>query len=138
MATVKEMVFGKTTGLVKKGTLQKDIARGVKFLNEAAYSNIVGATKSSLLFYLEVKKCIDLSQVYRVELENSTRHWYSLKLYTRDGYTVLFKGLSFGFYGEGSRGTVAVLNDLGFGRKQIKRIFEDGNTSLLLQRRVTA
>lgn len=131
-----EWKFGKTRG-IKRLTLKRDIARGVKFLNEQAYSNIWGSTKSSALFCMALRKYIDFETVYRVDLMHSQRHWYTVRLHTTDGYVVQLKGFSFGYYGEGSRGTLAVLQECGFSAKQIHRIFKLGLTKLRMFRRVS-
>lgn len=131
-----EWTWGGKKGFIKKTVLRKDIDRGVKFLSERAYSNISGSTRSSALFCLELKKYIDFSLVYRVDMVNTDRHWYSVRLFTRDGFEILLKGFSFGYWGEGSRGTLAVLRECGFSQEQIQRIFTHGLTKLRMFRRV--
>lgn len=37
-----EWKFGRTNGLIQKTVLKRDILRGVRFLNESAYSEIWG------------------------------------------------------------------------------------------------
>lgn len=133
---LSEWKYGRTTKLIKKTVLRKDIDRGVKFINEQAYSNIWGSTKSSALFCLELKKYIDFSLVYRVDMKHTQKHWYTVRLYTKDGYTIQLKGFSFGYYGEGSRGSLAVLQECGFSKEQIHRIFEMGVKKIRMYRRV--
>jgi hypothetical protein len=122
-----DWTYGRTTKFIKRNTLKSDINRGVKFLSERSYSNVTGSTKSSALFMLQVKKVIDLTKVYRVDLKyTSNKHWYTVELFTKDGYHIQLKGCSYGYYGEGSRGTYAVLRECGFPEKRIQRIFEHG------------
>jgi hypothetical protein len=119
--------YRKSTGFIKRNTLISDIRRGVKFLSESSYSNVCGSTKSSVLFVAQVMKFIDIKKVYRVDLKHNNKHWYTVRLFTKDGYVIQLKGCSYGYYGEGSRGTWAVLNACGFDSKKFeKRIFAHG------------
>lgn len=134
-----EWKYGKTTGFINKTILKRDLARGVRFLNESAYNKNWGVTKFSALFCLELKKYIDFSLVYRVDLKLSSKHWYTVRLFTKDGYVIQLKGFSFGYYGEGSRGTLAILQECGFSKEQINRIFipnHADNKQMRLFRRV--
>jgi hypothetical protein len=115
------------TGTIKKTVLRKDIERGVKFLNEMSYSNHGGCTRSSAMFCLELKKHIDLSTVYRVDFKKTRGHWFTVTAFTKGGYTIQLKGFSFGYWGEGSRGSMAFLNECGFSKEQINRIFTVGD-----------
>ena len=134
-----DWTYGRTTKFIRTRTLRKDLERGVKFLSETSYSNANGSTKSSALFMLKLKNLIDITKVYRVDLKYTpTRHWYTLELYTTDGFHIQLKGCSYGYYGEGSRGTYAVLRECGFSEKRIQRIFEHGadKKSIRMYRRV--
>lgn len=119
--------YGRTAGFIKRNILKSDIERGVKFINEQAYSNVCGSTRSSALFIQQVAKFVDLSNVYRVDLKHNNRHWYTVRLFTKTGYVINLKGCSYGYYGEGSRGTWAVLKACGFNPNKFeKRIFAHG------------
>jgi hypothetical protein len=132
-----EWNYGRTTGYINKITLKRDILRGVRFLNEQSYSNIWGSTKSSALFCRELRKYLDFNQVYRVDFKHSQLHWYTVRLFFKSGYVVQLKGFSFGYWGEGSRGSHAILLECGFKPQQIKRIFDHGNQKFIrLFRRV--
>lgn len=131
--------YGRTKGFIKRNTLRKDIRRGVRFLSDSAYSEYSGVTKISALFVLELKKLIDLKQVYRVDFKYSQKHNYSVWLFSKQGFVIKLKGFSFGYYGEGSRGSLALLQEIGFNEKQIHRIFttnDNNGTTLRMYRRV--
>lgn len=129
--------YCKRTGLIHKQILKRDIERGVRFINEQAYSKIWGSTKSSALFLLELRKHIDFSQVYRVDFKHNQKHWFTVKLFTRDGFVIMLKGFSFGYWGEGSRGSQAMLIECGFKPEQIKRLFDHANQKFIrMYRRV--
>lgn len=130
---LENWTYGRTTKFIKRNTLKSDIERGVKFLSERSYSNVCGSTRSSALFCLQLKKHIDFSLVYRVDLKHNNRHWYTVQLYTKNGYVIQLKGFSFGYYGEGSRGCHAILKECGFNKEQINRIFkhEYANTKFI-------
>lgn len=124
---VTDWNYGRTAGFIKRNTLKRDIERGVKFLSEGSYSNVCGSTRSSALFIQQVAKFVDLSKVYRVDLKHNNRHWYTVRLFSKDGYVIQLKGCSYGYYGEGSRGTYAVLTACGFNPAKFeKRIFAHG------------
>lgn len=124
---VTDWNHGRTNGFIKRNILKSDIVRGVKFINEQAYSNVCGSTRSSALFIQQVAKYINLSLVYRVDLKHNNKHWYTVRLFTKDGYVIQLKGCSYGYYGEGSRGTYAVMKECGFDPKKFeKRIFTHG------------
>lgn len=127
------------TGTIKRTILKRDIERGVKFLNEMAYSNAGGCTRSSAMFCLELKKHIDFSQIYRVDFKKTRGHWFTVTAHTHDGYTIQLKGFSFGYWGEGSRGSMAFLKECGFSDTQIKKIFtiaDNEDTKFQIRRKV--
>lgn len=128
--------YRKRNGIMHKTTLRKDIQRGVRFLNESAYSEIWGSTTGSALFCIELRKHIDFDLVYRVDMTLTNKHHYTVRLFTKDGYTIQLKGFSFGYYGEGSRGSLAILQECGFSQKQIHRIFQLNIPKVRLFRRV--
>ena len=121
-----EWKYGRTTKFIKRNTLKRDIERGVKFLSEGSYSNVMGSTKSSALFCLALKKHLDFSLVYRVDFKFNNKHWYTVQLYFRTGHVVQLKGFSYGYWGEGSRGSMAILKECGFKISQIEKIFVHG------------
>jgi hypothetical protein len=136
---LKDWLYSRTTKFIQTKTLGNDINRGVKFLSESSYSNALGCTKSSILFIMKLRNRINLSKVYRVDLKYTpTKHWYTVELFTKDGFHIQLKGCSYGYYGEGSRGTYAVLKECGFDEKRIQRIFEIGadKKSIRMYRRV--
>lgn len=128
-----EWTYGRTTRFIKRNTLARDIARGVKFLSEGSYSNVTGSTKSSALFCLALKKHLDFSLVYRVDFKKTNKHWFTVQLYFKNGYVVQLKGFSYGYYGEGPRGSMAVLKECGFNDKQINKLFIHGADSKRLR-----
>jgi hypothetical protein len=128
---LSEWQIGRTTGMIHKQLLKRDIMRGVRFINEQAYSKITGCTKSSALFLLELRKHIDFGKVYRVDCKHSQKHHFTVKLFTTDGYVIMLKGLSFGYWGEGSRGSQAALEACGFKPNQIKRLFDHANQKFI-------
>jgi hypothetical protein len=130
--------YRKSTGVIKRTILKRDLQRGVKFINEQAYSNAWGSTRSSALFCMELRKHMDLSLVYRVDMTQTDKHHYTVKLYTKDGYTIMLKGFSFGYWGEGSRGSMAALVECGFTPQQIDRIFTHGLTRVRMYKRVAS
>lgn len=134
---LSEWQYGRTTGMIQKQLLKRDIQRGVRFINEQAYSKIAGCTKSSALFLLELRKYIDFGKVYRVDFKHNQKHHYTVKLFTTDGFVIMLKGFSFGYWGEGSRGSQAALIECGFKREQIKRLFDHANQKFIrMYRRV--
>lgn len=123
---------------VHKTILKRDLKRGVKFLSDMAYSEVGGSTRGSTMFLLELRKHIDLSLVYRADLSQNSKHWYTMKLYTKDGYTIMLKGIGFDYFGEGSRGAYAVLTECGFDGKRVERILKhNGRTHYRFLRRVS-
>jgi hypothetical protein len=134
---LSEWKYGRTTGMIHKQLLKRDIKRGVRFINEQAYSKISGCTKSSALFLLELRKHIDFGKVYRVDFKYNQKHHYTVKLFTTDGFVIMLKGFSFGYWGEGSRASQAVLVECGFKPNQIKRLFDHANQKFIrMYRRV--
>lgn len=133
-----EWKFGRTTGLIHKNILKRDIERGVRCINEQSYSKVWGSTKSSALFLLELRKHVDFSKVYRVDFKHNQKHWFTVKLFTKDGFIIMLKGFSFGYWGEGSRGSQAALVECGFKPSQIKRLFDHSNQKFIrMYRRVS-
>jgi hypothetical protein len=128
---LNEWTYGRTTRFIKRNTLKRDIERGVKFLSEGSYSNVTGSTKSSALFCLALKKHIDFSLVYRADFKHNNRHWYTVTLHFRNGYVVQLKGFSFGYWGEGSRGSMSILSECGFKDSQIVKLFDHANQKKL-------
>lgn len=128
---LEEWKYAGTKGFIHTQILKKDIQRGVRFINEQAYSKIWGGTRSSALFLLELRKYIDFRKVYRVDCKHNQKHHYTVKLFTTDGYIIMLKGFSFGYWGEGSRGSQAALTLCGFKPNQIKRLFDHANQKFI-------
>jgi hypothetical protein len=115
--------YGRKVKGIKRKTLKADILRGVKTLNETAYTEYYGSTNNSLEFFNTVMKH-DIGNVTSVKMEINPKHWYSTILTTDKGFTIRLKGLAFGYHGEGSRGAYQVLTTLGVSHQKAKRVFE--------------
>lgn len=110
---------------VRKITLLRDLYRGVKFLNEQAYHTGWGSTRASLRFFKYLQKHINVTKAYRAKLTLSQKHWYTLKVWTLDGYVMQFKGVSGGYTGEGTRGCYDILKACGFSERQCQQAFRE-------------
>lgn len=110
---------------MKKGvripTLLSDISRGVKLLGDYAYLKQCGGTRGSLRFFNVLSRHLDMSRVYRATMKYSHRHHYTFTLYTTDGYRVVLKGVSGGYYVEGTRGCHDILKACGFSDRQCNK-----------------
>ena len=102
--------------------LKNDINRGVTTIKDKNYHNMGGGTRFSLMFFDKVQHL--LTDTYKAELLFDNKHWYRLRISTKSGLNVSFHGCSFGYFGEGSRGTVEILSKLGFSDKQCRKVFE--------------
>lgn len=107
-------------------TLGRDIERGVRRLSEWAYNPNWGSTRSSMRFLNAlIDAGIDIQNAYRAELRHNQKDWYTLFVYTIDGYTLMFKGVSGGYYGEGTRGCYDILKACGFNEKQCQKVWHN-------------
>ena len=118
--------------------LKNDINRGVTTIKDKNYHEMGGGTRFSLMFFDKVKHL--LTDTYKAELLFDNKHWYRLRISTKSGLTVSFHGCSFGYGGEGSRGSYQILSNLGFSEKQCRKVFEhrdhmSGSDKLLLFKR---
>ena len=103
--------------------LKDDIARGVKNLSEDAYCSGYGSTRSSLSFFLVLSKLMNIQpSSARMTYKNYN---YRLEVLTVDGYRLIFKGVSAGYYGEGSRGTHDILLALKFSKEQRAKVWKE-------------
>jgi hypothetical protein len=103
--------------------LKRDIQRGVTHIKDKNYNLYAnGITKQSLEFFKHIEKY--MSPVKRAILQYDSKNWYRLKLFTITGQTVIFYGCSFGYHGEGSRGSYEILTKVGFSDKQAKKVFD--------------
>ena len=118
---------------IKKVTLGKDVARGVRFLNESSYSNFYGVTRYSLEFVQYVFRKFEVGEVVKVEFK-TVKNNYRVYITTSNGFTIVAHGLSFGYFGEGSRGSREVLELLGFSEKQISKVFSRQSNFRLYRR----
>jgi hypothetical protein len=112
-------------GMIK---VERDFINGVTSFKDKNYNPYCnGVTKQSLNFfdYLLEKGFFETKEVYRVDLKFSKKHWYSLTLYTIHGYSFSFYGCSFGYGGEGSRGSKYILDKCGFSKTD--RVFKHKN-----------
>lgn len=109
--------------------LEKDFVNGVRLIRDKNYNPLCnGITRFSLQFFHHLVKegVLNVNDVYRADFSYSKKHWYSLTLHTVDGYKFSFHGVSFGYSGEGSRGSAEILKACGF--RNYKRPFmEDRN-----------
>lgn len=116
---------------IKTRTLKKDIERGVKFLSEWSYCEKWGATPSSLRFLNALKKHINVKSAIKAELVYSQKKHWTLYIYTNEGYTLLFKGVSGGYYGQGTRGCYDILKACGFNERQCQKTWKNGTFKVL-------
>jgi hypothetical protein len=108
---------------IKTVTLKKDVERGVKTLSEWSYADDWGATRTSLRFFNALKKYIDVTKVFKAEMLYSIKTHYTLRLYTINGHTLIFKGVSSGYIGDGTRGCYDILKACGFSEPQCQKAF---------------
>lgn len=110
---------------IKLVTFLRDLKRGVKHINSQAYmvENYSGITQFDMKF-------LDIASRYlwlngkRAVMTFSPRQWWTLTVYTHNGYTFIFKGVSAGYYGEGTRGAHDVLKMFGFNAAQCEKAFK--------------
>ena len=116
--------------------LIEDLKRGVTTLSEDAYCKGWGSTQTSIAFATVLMGVLgSLSGKEGVTAKHAKmtltkKHHYTLKIETFSGYTLVFKGVSGGYYGEGSRGAHDVLKLFGFDARQCSRVFERENFEL--------
>lgn len=125
----------------KKGistlTLKKDIKRGVKHINEESYNKYHGITTFSVNFIQYVLNECNVGNVSKVEFTKSYKNHYTVKFYTDLGYTIVGKGLSFGYFGEGSRASREILHQLGFSDRQCNKVFKKSDKSFKVLKRIS-
>lgn len=119
---IKVKYFGRKVRGIAVKTINADINRGVTTFNEKSYTVNHGSTSNSLAFFNAMMKH-DIGNVKGVKFEQSEKHWYTTTLTTDKGYTIILKGLSFGYHGEGSRGAESILKALGFNKQQVAKVF---------------
>lgn len=115
--------YANPTGHVKVRLLHQDLARGVKRLSEEAYCPNWGSTSTSLRFMNTLLSIFGDLNVVRAELRYSKAKHFTLVLKTMYEQELIFKGVSGGYYGEGSRGCYDILKACGFSEKQIERVW---------------
>lgn len=122
----------KVRSLVNLQALSRDIQRGVSTLSEHSYCASYGVTQTSIAFALAVRQALGQQnyQARRAEMTYSQQHHYTLRIETFSGYTIVFKGVSGGYYGEGSRGAHDILKAFGFDARQCGKVFERANFEL--------
>lgn len=103
--------------------LKEDIARGVTRLPEYVYVPGWGSTTASLRFLNALRRFLDVTKAHRAVLTYSSRHHFTLSVYLKDGPELVFKGVSGGYFGEGTRGCHDILRACGFNDKQCKKPF---------------
>lgn len=117
--------------------LAKDLQRGVTTLSEEAYCSSYGVTQTSIAFALAVRQALgpEHFQAKRAEMLYSRQRHYTLRIETFSGFIITFKGVSSGYYGEGSRGAHDILKAFGFDARQCNRVFERENFELRKMKR---
>lgn len=125
--------FANPTGHVKVRLIHQDLARGVKRLSEEAYCPNWGSTSTSLRFMNALLSIFGNLNVVRAELRYSEAKHFTLVLKTIYDQEIIFKGVSGGYYGEGSRGGYDILKACGFSPKQLERIWT--NEKFVITRR---
>lgn len=114
------------TRTVNARAIFNDVQRGVRRLNEEAYCQSYGVTRSSLAFAIIVNQMVGIT-AKRAELTYTPQKHYTLKVFTRSGFEVVFKGVSGGYFGEGARGCYDILKFCGFSEEQCQRVWENEN-----------
>lgn len=116
---------------IKLKTLKKDLERGVKHINSQAYMtfNTSGITRYDIKFLEQLEKLLFLNgkSAEMIYQKNS----YKLTVKTHEGYTIVFYGVSGGFYGEGTRGCHDVLKAFGFNEAQCNKPFKHENFKVI-------
>jgi hypothetical protein len=110
-------------GHVKGRQLAFDIQRGVKRLPEYAYIDSWGSTQSSMRFMNALRNVINVDLANRAELRYSQRDHFTLMVWTKDGFELVFKGVSGGYHGEGTRGCYDILKVCGFNEAQCQKVW---------------
>ncbi len=113
-------------GHVQVRVLANDIQTGVKRLAEYAYCSAYGVTRTSMRFMNALIHLLgqEAIQGVKAELAYSQKHHFTLTVHTISGFELVFKGVSGGYYGEGTRGCYDILKVCGFNEKQCQRAFE--------------
>lgn len=113
------------TGYVKIKSIVSDVERGVKRLSEDAYCPSHGVTQTSLRFMTALVGLFGIEplRAKTAELRYSKKHHFTLVVETVLGFTIVFKGVSGGYYGEGSRGCYDLLKAFGYSDKQCEQVF---------------
>lgn len=114
--------------MVNLRSLQADIERGVTHLSDHSYCSGYGSTIASLGFAMALKQYFGTQFIAtNAELTFSNKNHYRLRVDLITGHTILFTGVSGGYYGEGSRGTHDILKLAGFSKKQSENAFAHDN-----------
>lgn len=109
----------------KTKTLQADVQRGVTTLSETAYTDGYGSTRGSLCYLLVLFKLFGKQLTgTKAQMTVDKRHNYRFRVETAEGFTLVFEGVSAGYYGEGTRGCHDILKALGFSQKQCNYPFQ--------------
>lgn len=92
-----------------------------------------GVTRFSLAIWAVIKKYVDVTQFTKAEMTCTEGHTdYEFTLTHKDGYKFVFHGMGSGYHGEGSRATVAVLQECGFSKPE--RIYKHKNENWIMKR----
>jgi hypothetical protein len=123
----------KTTRRSVLNLINADAKRGVRRLSDEAYCRHYGSTRDSLIFLLIVSSEMSCEAV-RAELTHSAKQHFTLKVHLKTGYTLVFKGVAGGYFGEGSRGCYDILKFCGFNEKQCQKVWT--NETFTCSRRI--
>lgn len=112
--------------MVNLQALERDLQRGVSTLSEHSYCAGWGTTQTSIAFAIAVRQALGPQdfKARRAEMLYSKKLHYTLRIETFSGYTIIFKGVSGGFGGEGPRGAHDILKTFGFDERQCSKVFE--------------
>lgn len=123
-------------GQVKTKTIMNDLNRGVTRLTEDAYCKNYGASITSIRFMIALMNIIGHNGMQGVRAELKTANNRStLTVKTSSNLTIVFLGVSGGYFGEGSKSCHDILKAFGFNEKQSNKPFERDN--FLVTRKVT-
>jgi hypothetical protein len=127
----------KTIGTVRLAKRLKNLSKGDVILDTAFNKYANGVTSYSLCIWEVIKKHVDISLIHKAEMTFTQKDWYTLTLSHKDGYTFKLRGMSSGYYGEGSRATEKVLLDCGFSQSAIDIIFIKNNENWIIRKFAT-
>lgn len=111
-------------------TLYKDIKEGfsnVKHIRDRHYHNNGGSTMHSLAFFDRIKGYMLEVGVKSAKMHFDGKNWHRLEVRLNNGKSVWFYGMTSGYKGQGTRGTLTVLEYLGFKSENVIRVLHKGS-----------